>query len=76
MIFIPIVMKLDSLSSHSPEYDSPIDVGVNAIALISAIYIMSVVCGFKWTTAEFIVHTDIAVLHFLGMVHTVLELWS
>merc|ERR1712159_328681 len=30
---------------------------------------MSVVCEFRWTVVEFLVHYDIATLHVLGMVH-------
>merc|ERR1712224_1093936 len=42
---------------------------VNVFGLVSAIFIMSVVCEFRWTTFELITHTDIAFLHILGILH-------
>ena len=39
-----------------------VDMLVNVVALGSAVYIMSVVCEFRWTTAAFIIHFDIGLL--------------
>lgn len=50
-------------------YDSPLEIKVNLLALVSAVYIMSVVCEFRWTIVEFLTHSDIGILHVLGMVH-------
>lgn len=49
------------------------DLWANAAFLIGAIYIMAVVCEFKGTFLEFMMHSDIALLHILGMVHTAFD---
>lgn len=58
------------------EYDSPLDLWVHAFMLVSAIYIMSIVCEFRWTVVEFMGHFDIAVLHILGAIHVGILLLS
>merc|ERR1712216_179394 len=68
VVLLPLVMYW--FPEHNQGIDhAPGEVWVNASCLLSAIYIMSVVCGFRWTTVEFFSHTDIALLHILGMVH-------
>lgn len=67
--FLLNVSQLAGGASLTAEYFSPLDFWATASFLLSAVYFLSVVCEFQWTTVEFMTHTDIAVLHILGMVH-------
>eukprot|EP00746_Dinoflagellata_sp_MGD_P025650 gnl/MRDRNA2_/MRDRNA2_160357_c0_seq1.p1 gnl/MRDRNA2_/MRDRNA2_160357_c0~~gnl/MRDRNA2_/MRDRNA2_160357_c0_seq1.p1 ORF type:complete len:299 (-),score=27.92 gnl/MRDRNA2_/MRDRNA2_160357_c0_seq1:127-1023(-) len=67
---IPLVHSSSGHTARDSEYASPMDYWVNALLLVNAVYIMGVVCEFKWTTFGFMGHTDVAVLHVLGLVHT------
>jgi len=60
---------LSKKSDANDLYDSPMDFWANVAALVSAVFLMNIVCEFRWTVEEFRTHSDISALHILGMVY-------